>query len=79
MVIDMNDSKLTTLEQLCAFLSAAAALDFQPYGDDAQRYAFIERVLKRFAYRRLGRADKGFPKPSSTQKAKPVSATASSR
>jgi transposase InsO family protein len=59
MVIDMNETRLTTVAQLRAFLNGTSEVQFQPGSDDAQRYRFITAVLKRFAYRRLGRADKG--------------------
>lgn len=59
MVIDMNETRLNTVAQLRAFLDGTHEVQFEPGTDDAQRYAFITSVLKRFAYRRLGRADKG--------------------
>jgi transposase InsO family protein len=59
MVIEMNDSQLTTLEQIQAFLAGTAAVVFAAPADDAARYRFIARVLTRFGYRRLRRADKG--------------------
>ncbi len=58
MVIDMNETRLNTVAQLRAFLDGTLEIQFQPVRDDAQRYGFIAAVLKRFAYRRLGRADK---------------------
>ena len=59
MVIDMNESRLITVAQLRAFLEGTLEVEFRPLQDDAQRYAFIGGVLKRFGYRRLGRYDKG--------------------
>lgn len=59
MVIHMNDSQLTTLEQIQAFLKGTAAVVFTPPADDAARYRFIASALSRFGYRRLGRVDKG--------------------
>jgi len=58
MVIDMNEKKLTTLEQLRQFLVGTAGVDFQP-GQDDTRYAHIADVLRRFQYHRLKRPDKG--------------------
>ena len=58
MVIDMNETKLTTLAQLRDFLAGTADIEFQPGPDDA-RYAHIADVLRRFPYARLKRADKG--------------------
>jgi hypothetical protein len=59
MVIDMNETRLKTAAQLRAFLDGTLDVKFQSISNDAQRYGFIAAVLKRFAYRRLGRADKG--------------------
>ena len=59
MVIDMNESRLNTVAQLRAFLAGTLEVDFSPPREDAQRYAFISGVLKRFGYARLGRCDKG--------------------
>ena len=59
MVIDMNETRLNTVAQLRAFLDGTLDIQFQSSNDDAQRYGFIATVLQRFAYRRLGRADKG--------------------
>jgi len=59
MVIHMNDSQLTTLDQIQAFLAGTAPVVFAPKSEDAARYRFIAGVLARFGYGRLGRADKG--------------------
>ncbi len=59
MVIDMNETQLNTVAQLRAFLDGTLEVQFQPIGNDAQRYGFIGAVLSRFAYRRLHRAHKG--------------------
>ncbi len=59
MVIHMNDSQLTALEQIQAFLAGTAEVVFAPNSDDAARYRFITGVVIRFGYHRLGRADKG--------------------
>jgi len=58
MVIDMNEKKLTTLEQLRQFLVGTDGVDFQP-GQDDTRYAHIADVLRRFQYHRLKRPEKG--------------------
>lgn len=39
MVIDMNESRLTTVEQLRAFLAGTLEVQFQPLNDNQQRYA----------------------------------------
>lgn len=59
MVIDMNETKLSTIGQLREFLEGTCEVGFQRLDDDTKRYAFIEAVLRRLGYRRLGRADKG--------------------
>jgi hypothetical protein len=59
MVIDMNEARLNTVGQLVAFLEGPPDVDFQPQGNDGERYAFIGSVVARLAYRRLRRVDKG--------------------
>jgi hypothetical protein len=59
MVIDMNETRLGTLEQLQAFVQATAQVEFAPAEGEEARYAHIEAVLKRLGYRRLGRRHKG--------------------
>lgn len=59
MVIDMNETRLCSLDQLQAFLDATAEVRFLPSEGEDARYAHIEAVLKRFGYRRLGRKHKG--------------------
>lgn len=58
MVIEMNEAKLTTLEQLRQFLAGTAAVVFKPGADDT-RYAHIAEVLRRFQYAGLKRPEKG--------------------
>ena len=57
MVIDMNDKQLATLAQLRAFLDGTAVVIFAVAPEE--RYDFIVRILRRFGYPRLPRADKG--------------------
>jgi len=57
MVIDMNDAKLRTLDQVRAFLLGTVTLEFSVLSE--QRYEFIARTVLRFGYARLCRADKG--------------------
>lgn len=59
MVIDMNETKLTTLAQLDEFVAGTAAVVFQPKLGDDERYRHISGVLRRFGYARLKRAGKG--------------------
>jgi transposase InsO family protein len=59
MVIDMNEEKLRTVAQLRAFLNGTLEVRFEPLGEDAQRYAFVAKVVRRLGYDRLKRAGKG--------------------
>ncbi|OGA52756.1 MAG: hypothetical protein A3G24_27015 [Betaproteobacteria bacterium RIFCSPLOWO2_12_FULL_62_13] len=59
MVIDMNETRLCSLEQLRDFLDATAEVQFLPAEGEDARYAHLEAVLERFGYRRLGRKHKG--------------------
>jgi transposase InsO family protein len=59
MVIDMNEAKLSTVAQLRAFLNGTGEVEFEPLGEDAQRYAFVAEVVRRLVYGRLKRHDKG--------------------
>ena len=56
MVIDINEAQVRTLQQV---LAGTQAMEFQATADDADRYAWIESVLRRFEYRALPRADRG--------------------
>jgi hypothetical protein len=51
MVIQMNDRQLQTLSHLQAFLDGTAAVDFAVAAEE--RYGFIGRTVRRFAYGRL--------------------------
>ena len=59
MVIDMNEQELKTVAQLRAFLNGTQEVQFEPQGEDSQRYAFIAAVVQRLRYGRLPRPDKG--------------------
>jgi transposase InsO family protein len=59
MVIDMNDTKLVTLEQLRGFLAGAADLGLTATADPVARYGFIKTVLKRFKYPLQSKAHRG--------------------
>lgn len=59
MVIDMNEARVRTLEQLHQVLAGTQALEFRRAQDDESRYAWIEQVLRRFGYRQLARCDRG--------------------
>src|SRR4030066_105494 len=59
MVIDMNEQQLNTVAQLRAFLNGTQEVQFEPQGEDSQRYAFIAAVVARLRYGRLARPEKG--------------------
>ena len=59
MVINMNEARLTTIEQIEQFLSASASIEFSAAGDDSERYAHISRVLKRFDYPGRNKRERG--------------------
>ena len=54
----MNDTALTTLEQVRAFLAGTLTVEFS-FATTTECYAWIEQTLVRFDYARLGKADKG--------------------
>ena len=56
MVINMNDNQLNSLADLSAFLLGTTTVEFALAA--AERYAFIERTLRRFGYAGLRRTDK---------------------
>jgi len=57
MVINMEEAKLQTLEQIKAFLDGTSEVAFRVPKED--RNQFIERVLKRFGYAPHGRINRG--------------------
>ena len=59
MVIDVNEAQVRMLEQVRLVVAGTQALEFRRAEDDEGRFGWIEQVLRRFDYRRLGRADKG--------------------
>jgi hypothetical protein len=59
MVINMNEERLDTIEQIERFLSASAAIEFSASGNDTERYGHISRVLKRFDYPRCSKRERG--------------------
>lgn len=59
MVIDMNDTKLITLEQLRGFLAGAVDLGLTPTVEATARYGYIKQVLKRFKYALESKAHRG--------------------
>jgi hypothetical protein len=59
MVIDMNESKLGTIEQVREFLAGTADLAFTVPTEEAKRRRFVVAVLRRFSYFRLGKVHRG--------------------
>jgi hypothetical protein len=58
MVTQMNDRDIQTLEQIRCFLQGTESVEFEVQGKD-ERYAWTEHTLRRFHYRRLGKAERG--------------------
>jgi hypothetical protein len=58
-VINMNEERLGTIEQIEEFLSGSAAVEFTVAGDDSERYGHISCVLKRFDYPRCSKRGRG--------------------
>lgn len=63
MVINMDESRLRTIEQIQAFLEGNAEVTFTPFitrvSNDDERYAHIARVLQRFDYPRRSKPERG--------------------
>lgn len=57
-MIDMDETRLTSLDQLRQFLAGTPEVGFHPVAED-ERYRHISTVLGRFRYARLKRPDKG--------------------
>ncbi len=58
MVTHMNDNEIATLEHVRQFLDGTEVLELR-IADKDERYAWIERTLRRFRYRSLSKADRG--------------------
>lgn len=59
MVIDMNDSKLNTIEQIREFLEGTANALFSIPADEPKLRAFVTTVIKRFRYFKLPKGQRG--------------------
>ena len=59
MVIDMNYSRLETIEQIREFLAGTADVAFSIPADESTLRAFVAAVLKRFRYFGLTKAQRG--------------------
>jgi hypothetical protein len=58
MVIQMNDSKLATIEQIREFLAGTADVSFTTPAEPAQVRTFIAKVLRRFKYADCSKAQR---------------------
>jgi hypothetical protein len=54
----MNDTHLSTFDEVDAFLAGTQALEFT-FADAAARYAWVQTTLIRFSYAKLSRRQKG--------------------
>src|SRR6202163_3096877 len=59
MVIDMNDARLETIEQIREFLAGTTDVAFGAPTDQSRLHAFVAAVLKRFRYFRLPKKQRG--------------------
>lgn len=59
MVIDMNEAKLHTIEQIQEFLSGTADVTFSIPNDEPTLRAFVAAVIKRFSYFRRRKGHRG--------------------
>ena len=59
MVIDMNEAKLETIEQIQEFLSGTADVTFSIPNDESTLRAFVAAVIKRFSYFRRRKGHRG--------------------
>lgn len=59
MVIDMNDARLETIEQIREFLAGTADVAFAVPPDEAKRRAFVVTVVNRFRYFRRPKGQRG--------------------
>jgi len=55
----MKLDDLNTIEQMKSFINGSQAIAFAVVSSKDERYQFIEKILKRFAYPRLNRKGKG--------------------
>lgn len=58
-MINMNDSKLNSIEQIREFLEGTAEVTFTTPTDEPQRRAFVTKILKRFKYLTLAKGHRG--------------------
>ena len=59
MVIDMNEARLDTIEQIREFLAGTADVVFSTTEDQAARHRFVATVLKRHRYFKRSKGQRG--------------------
>src|SRR5487761_2400222 len=59
MVIDMNESRLETIEQIREFLAGTSDVAFSIPADESKRRAFVSAVIRRFGYTNLAKSQRG--------------------
>lgn len=59
MVIDMNDAKLDTIEQIREFLAGTPDADFTIPADESVLHDFVATVVKRFRYFKRPKGQRG--------------------
>ncbi len=59
MVIDMNESRLETIEQIREFLVGTAEVAFSIPADESTLRAFVTTVIRRFRYFSLSKGHRG--------------------
>ena len=62
MLVNINETRLCTIEQIRQFLGASTAIAFSAVGDDSERYAHFSQVLKPFSSPRRSKAELGLLK-----------------
>ena len=55
----MNANDLTSIDQVCAFMSGTQRVVFEVAGDKQGRYDWVRRTLVKFDYSGCGKADRG--------------------
>ena len=56
----MNANDLTSIDQVCAFMSGTQRVVFEVAGDKQGRYDRVRRTLVKFDYSGCGKADRGY-------------------
>src|SRR4051794_40770043 len=59
MVIDMNESRLDTIEQIAEFMAGTSTVVFSIPAHESRLRAFVATVLKRFRYSGLAKSRRG--------------------